>query len=116
MCRLGNAAGLGCQGLPGVAREAQLGGALRPAYAIPFGSACHVWGCLCGTQEKGFQPYSLHLTWTYNGQGGKKARARQAMVWHDEDDYYASPLSYVTVDLNSIKVSEQARCGTAALR
>ncbi|GAB4816841.1 hypothetical protein N2152v2_003887 [Parachlorella kessleri] len=45
-----------------------------------------------------FKPYVLHLVWTYNGKEGKRARARDVMLWQDEDAYYSQP-SFVTVDL-----------------
>jgi elongation factor P hydroxylase len=43
--------------------------------------------------------YAVHLTWTYNGAAGKRARLRDMGLWHDPPEYYAGP-SFVTVDLD----------------
>ena len=50
----------------------------------------------------GWPPYAMHLTWTYNGAAGKKARARDAMLWFDGRDYYEQS-SFVTVDLPAVQ-------------
>lgn len=41
----------------------------------------------------------MHLTWTYNGAAGKRARLRDMGLWFDPPNYYSSG-SFVTVDLD----------------
>ncbi|GAB4816673.1 hypothetical protein N2152v2_003719 [Parachlorella kessleri] len=48
-------------------------------------------------EKIGTTPYEVHLTWTYNGLAGKRARARDAMLWIDDDAYYSQG-SFVTID------------------
>ena len=33
-------------------------------------------------------PYSVHTTFQYGGAPGKRHRLREAMLWHDSEDYY----------------------------
>ncbi|KAI3429328.1 hypothetical protein D9Q98_005423 [Chlorella vulgaris] len=48
---------------------------------------------------KQVEPYAVHLTWTYNGAAGKRARLRDMGLWFDPPNYYSSG-SFVTVDLD----------------
>ncbi|KAL4427446.1 hypothetical protein ABPG77_000735 [Micractinium sp. CCAP 211/92] len=47
---------------------------------------------------KRVSPYAVHLTWTYNGVAGKKARLRDMGLWVDPPEYYERG-DFVTVDL-----------------
>jgi hypothetical protein len=61
---------------------------------------------LLPTQKIGTKPYVMHLTWTYSGAAGKRARARDAMMWYDAEEYYTGP-SFVTIDTLQVP---QVRC------
>ncbi len=57
------------------------------------------------------QPYAVHMTWTYNGVPGKRARLRDMGLWMADPPEYYSQGSFLTVDL---QLPEVRRAGAAA--
>ena len=41
-------------------------------------------------------PYMVHTTFQYGGAQGKRHRLREAMMWEDDPEYYAAPISSST--------------------
>ncbi len=60
-------------------------------------------------QVKRVSPYAVHLTWTYNGVAGKKARLRDMGLWVDPPEYYERG-DFVTVDLTLPSGDEVGAC------
>ncbi|KAL4447412.1 hypothetical protein ABPG75_004631 [Micractinium tetrahymenae] len=69
-------------------------GILPPSLAM----SAHTYFLQSLHKAKRVRPYAVHLTWTYNGAAGKRARMRDMALWVDPPDYYELG-GFVTVDL-----------------
>lgn len=85
-----------------------------PILALPACPAPHPTPPHPTAQVKRVQPYVVHLTWTYNGMDGKRARMRDMGLWVDPPAYYGDPAgSFVTVDLSGLPQARRG-CGQRA--
>ena len=63
-------------------------------------------------QANRVRPYAVHMTWTYNGMAGKRARLRDMGLWADPPQYYEQG-DFLTVDLTLPTGDEVRGCKRA---